>query len=95
MPLRNAKRKGTKNEHKSMAILEAAGYRCTRAAGSLGVFDIVGVGVQGVVLVQVKTNCWPGVLEIEAIREFPTPANAVKLLHRWRDYAKVPDVKEV
>ena len=35
----NAKRKGTRNEHRSMAVLEAAGYRCTRSgciAGRVG-----------------------------------------------------------
>jgi Holliday junction resolvase len=32
----NAKRKGTRNEHKSIRILETAGYACTRAAASLG-----------------------------------------------------------
>ena len=28
----NSKRKGTAREHRSIALLEAAGYRCTRAA---------------------------------------------------------------
>lgn len=32
----NAKRKGTRQEHRSKAILEAAGYAVTRAAGSDG-----------------------------------------------------------
>ncbi len=32
----NAKRKGSRNKHRSMALLEAAGYQCTRAAASLG-----------------------------------------------------------
>lgn len=95
MPLKNTKRKGTKNEHRSMAVLEAAGYRCTRSGASLGVFDIIGVGRVGFVLVQVKTNRWPDPLEMEGLREFPVPPNASKLVHRWRDYQKVPDVKEV
>jgi hypothetical protein len=34
----NAKRKGTRNEHRSMLLLEATGYRCTRAAASLGAY---------------------------------------------------------
>jgi hypothetical protein len=33
-----AKRKGTRNEHRTMEMLEAAGYSCTRAAGRLGLF---------------------------------------------------------
>jgi hypothetical protein len=31
-----SKAKGTRNEHRSIALLEASGYRCTRSAGSLG-----------------------------------------------------------
>jgi hypothetical protein len=46
----NSKRKGSRNEHRSIAILEAAGYRCTRSAASLGEWDIVGIGSTDVVL---------------------------------------------
>jgi hypothetical protein len=42
----NRKRKGTNREHRSIALLEAAGYRCTRAAASLGVWDVVAIGSQ-------------------------------------------------
>jgi len=51
----NAKRKGTRNEHRSARVLEAAGYRCIRSAGSRTEWDLVGVGQLDVVLVQVKT----------------------------------------
>ena len=36
-----AKRKGSRNEHRTMALLEAAGYYCTRSGGVLSVFDVV------------------------------------------------------
>jgi hypothetical protein len=52
----NTKRKGNRNEHRSIALLEAAGYLCTRAAASLGVFDIVGIGTPMWVLVLVQTK---------------------------------------
>lgn len=91
----NTKRKGNRNEHRSMAILEAAGYNCTRAAASLGTFDIIGIGSTDIVLVQVKTRDWPGVAEMEGIKLFPVPENARKLVHRWRHRQRVPDVKEV
>ena len=42
-----SKRKGSRNEHKAMRILEAAGYHTTRAAGSFGLFDIVAINAQG------------------------------------------------
>ena len=52
----NAKRKGTRNEHRSIKVLEPAGYRCTRSAASLGDWDIIGTGSHDVVLCQVKTR---------------------------------------
>ena len=78
-----------------MRLLEAAGYRCTRSGASLGVFDIIGVGSTDVVLVQVKTRDWPGSVEMETLRLFSAPANARKLIHRWRDRQRLPDVQEL
>ena len=91
----NAKRKGSRNEHRSIALLESAGYQCSRSAASLGAWDIVGIGALDVVLVQVKTNAWPGNAEMERLRLFPAPANCVKLVHRWRNGQRAPDVREV
>lgn len=91
----NAKRKGTRNEHRSIALLESAGYRCTRAAASLGEWDIIGIGSTDVVLCQVKTNAWPGSVEMETLQAFAAPPNARKLVHRWRDRQRLPDVREV
>ena len=93
--LKGAKRKGSRNEHRSKALLEAAGYRVTRAAGSMGEWDLVGVGRVDFVLVQCKTRDWPGHLETLALAEFPAPANARKLLHRWRPRRRTPDVREI
>lgn len=89
----NAKAKGTRNEHRSMALLEAAGYSCTRAAASLGIFDIVAIGPTDVVLVQCKSNDWPGMVEMETMRNFPTPPLCKQLIHRWRDRQRTPDVR--
>jgi len=91
----NAKAKGNRNEHRSIALLEAAGYRCTRSAGSLGEWDIIGIGSTDVVLCQVKTRDWPGTAEMEALKLFPAPANCRKLVHRWRDRQRLPDVREI
>lgn len=49
-------RKGAHAERKAIATLEAAGYLATRAAGSLGLFDLVAVGAVDVRLVQVKAG---------------------------------------
>jgi len=91
----SAKSKGTRNERRSMALLEAAGYRCTRSAASLGEWDIVGIGSTDVVLVQVKTRDWPGTVEMETLRSFPAPPNTRKLIHRWRRRQTLPDVREI
>ena len=91
----NAKAKGTRNEHRSMRLLESSGYACTRAAASLGAWDIIGIGSTDVVLCQVKTRDYPGEVEMETLREFHCPANCRKLVHRWRDGQRLPDVREI
>jgi Holliday junction resolvase len=91
----NSKAKGNRNEHRSMRLLEAAGYACSRSAASLGAFDIIGIGTVDIVLCQVKSNQWPGTVEMETIKLFPAPPNARKLVHRWRDRQRLPDVREL
>jgi len=91
----NTKRKGNRNEHKSIKLLERRGYACTRAAASLGVFDIVAIGATDILLVQCKSNEWPRAAEMESIKLFPAPTICRKLVHRWRDRRPEPDVKEV
>ena len=61
----------------------------------MGVFDIVGIGSSDIVLVQVKTRDWPGAEEMETLLEFRCSANCRKLIHRWRDRQRLPDVKEI
>lgn len=91
----NAKAKGRKREYRSMRLLEKAGYSCTRAAASLGVFDIVGISSTDILLVQVKSNEWPRSDEWEQMRMFRCPPNCRKVVHRWKDGAREPDVKYV
>jgi Holliday junction resolvase len=92
----NTKAKGSRAEHRTMALLESAGYACSRSAASLGVFDVIGVSSVDIVLVQVKAgSARPGSTEMEAIKLFPAPPNARKLVHRWRDRQRLPDVREV
>ena len=91
----NGKAKGTRNEHRSIRLLEAAGYTCTRAAESLGAWDIVGIGSTDIVLCQVKTRDWPGSVETETLRLFPAPPSVRKLVHRYVDGKRLPDAKEL
>ena len=77
----NSAGKGARNERRSVALLEASGYNCTRSAASKGTWDVVGVSSTDVVLVQCKSNRWPSAIELEAMKEFPAPQNAKKLVH--------------
>lgn len=91
----NSKRKGNRNEYRTMRMLEALGYACCRSAASLGVWDIIAIGPTDIVLVQVKSNAWPGSVEMEQLTLFKAPPNCRKLVHRWRDRQRTPDVREV
>lgn len=93
--MKNTKRKGSRNERRTIRLLEGAGYVCTKAGGSLGVWDVIAIGPTDIVLVQVKSNAWPGSVEMEALRLFRAPPNARKLVHRWRDRQRMPDTREV
>ena len=91
----NTKRKGNRNEHRSIAILKAEGYACCRSAASLGVFDIIGIGSSDIVMVQAKSNRWPSPAELSRIRAFPAPENCRRIVHRWVDRQTEPDTMEV
>ena len=91
----NGKAKGTRNEHRSKRILETAGYAVTRAAGSLGAWDLVGIGPTDIVLLQVKSNRQPAPAEREALALFPCPTNCKRLVHVWHDRQRWPVVTEL
>ena len=89
------KQKGSRNERRSVKLLETAGYTCFKSGGSLGIFDIVGISATDIVLVQVKSNHDPSPAEIEAMELFICPKNCKKLIHKWNDYSRFPIVKEI
>lgn len=92
----HAKRKGARNELRTVRHLEALGYRCTKAGGSLGVWDIIAIGTAETLLVQVKSNRVPAPKERKAMREFAVPPHCHKrLLYVWHDYQRIPEIAEV
>lgn len=95
MSLKNSKAKGNRQEHRTMRLLEAAGYRCTRSAASLGEFDVIGMSATDWVCVQVKSNRRPGSLEMAVLRDVMVPPGTRKLLHVWRDRQRMPLVEEI
>jgi Holliday junction resolvase-like predicted endonuclease len=93
--VRNCRAKGRRQEWRSIAYLERAGYRCVRAAGSLGAWDIIAIGTADVLLIQVKSNRWPGSEETEACRAFAVPPGVRRIFHRWNHRARQPEVREL
>jgi Holliday junction resolvase len=92
-----SKRKGAYYEHRAIRILEAAGYVCTRAGGSLGVFDVIAIGPRDVRAVQVKggaRNYLSGV-EREAIALLAVPANVSKEAWRFVKHARAPLIERL
>ena len=87
----NCKRKGTRAEHRAMRILECAGYVCTRASASLGLFDVIAIGPDDVRLVQVKAgSSYLSTVEREQIQLLRVPPNVTKESWRFPDRCREP-----
>ena len=91
----NTKAKGTRNEHKTMKYLERHHYACTRSAASLGLWDVIAIRADNVMVIQVKSNCWPGSEEMEALELFECPKCVSREVWRWDDYARHPKVRRL
>ena len=92
----NTKAKGTRAEHRAMRILEAAGYVCTRASASLGLFDVVAVGPVDVRLVQVKAGSkYLSGIEREQIAGLSVPSNVSRECWRFPDRCRVPLIERI
>jgi Holliday junction resolvase len=92
----NCKRKGSRAELKAIRILEAAGYVCTKAGGSLGLFDVVAVGRLDVRLLQVKSGgAYASAVEREQLELLPVPANCSKEIWRFPNFARTPLVERL
>ena len=88
---KNHKAKGARAERRAMKILEAAGYVCTKAGASLGLFDVVAIGPVDVRLLQVKSGTarLSGV-EREAIQALKVAPNVSREYWRFPDRCRVP-----
>jgi len=80
------KAKGSRLERRCIKYLESQGYLCTRAAGSIGVWDIIAISAKQVLLIQVKANRKPGKAERQRMADFAIPLeNVVKQLWVYVD----------
>jgi Holliday junction resolvase len=87
----NTKAKGTRAERRAIAILEAAGYVCTKAGGSLGLFDVVAIGAQDVRCIQVKAGGeYLSGIEREQIEMLTVPANVTRECWRFPNRCRAP-----
>ena len=92
----NAKAKGSRAERRAIAILEAAGYVCTKAGGSLGLFDVIAIGAIDVRCVQIKAGGeYLSGLEREAIGALTVPANVSRECWRFPDRCKSPMIERI
>ena len=89
-----SKAKGSRVERKAMRWYESKGYRCTKSGGSLGCWDIIGIGAADVLLIQVKANRWCAGKELANIIAFSVPPNCQKIVLRWDDYARAPEIRK-
>lgn len=77
-----------------MRMLEAQGYSCTRAAASLGVWDVIAIGPHDIRAIQVKSGgarC--SRIEREQMALFRCPENVRREIWRWPDRARLPLVE--
>lgn len=87
-----SKRKGRYYEKRAQRILEAAGYLVTCAAGSLGAFDLTGIGPERVRCVQVKggSGNYLSATERAQIHTVIVPPNVSKECWRFPRHARAP-----
>jgi len=80
-----------------MALLEASGFACTRAAASLGTFDIIAIDAVSIRLIQVKCGdrCQVPPIEREAMTLFAVPPNASKEIWKFFTRQREPIIERV
>jgi hypothetical protein len=81
----NRKAKGTAWERTIINLLEAHGYKCTRAAGSMGAWDIIAFDDSHLRLIQAKCNSACSPAERATLAAFPTPPHTLKEIWRKDD----------
>lgn len=107
----SAKRKGARRELQTIAALTKGGWLCTKAGGSLGIFDVIALRNESYRAIQVKSNKPPPPVERKAIEDAPIARNAKEIWvwkdhrgyevyhlwpdHHWRTASGVPMLKRI
>lgn len=96
MPLKNPKAKGSRNERRTRDYyLERGATHVIKAAGSLGMLDLVAFKDDECLLIQVKSNRPPSRKEMETLRTLVPPPYCRKYLVVWKDYQREPIISPV
>lgn len=91
--MKNAKAKGSRNERRTIKLLESQGYYCTKSGGSLGMWDIIAFNRNHIRLIQSKTNRPPPKCEMDTMSSFSIyPPGTTKELWIWKDHQRSPEV---
>jgi Holliday junction resolvase len=79
-----------------MQILQDAGYVCTRAGASLGMFDVVALGPVDIRCIQVKSGGqYLSAIEREQITGLAVPANVSRECWRFPDRCRAPLIERL
>lgn len=84
--MKNPKQKGSRQERKAKQILQQAGYLVTKAAGSLGLFDLIAENQNGIRHVQVKSNRIPDPCERKTMINMKAQLPANSTIEYWVFY---------
>ena len=79
-------RRGVRAELRAIKDLEALGYLCTRSGGSLGLFDVVALGPDGAIFIQVKSG-----IRFSALIASVRKAQSGIVLALLRRFPTIPD----
>jgi Holliday junction resolvase len=94
--IKHPKAKGSRAEHRAIGLLESLGYCCTKAGGSLGLFDIIAIGAVDVRCVQVKAGTkYASGLEREQLQALPVPPNCTREIWRFPDRCTAPLIERL
>jgi Holliday junction resolvase len=91
-----SKAKGSRAERRTIKLLEAEGFICTKAGGSLGVFDVIALGANAIRCVQVKAgSARLSRDERAAIKAVKLPAFCSREYWRFPNYCREPLIEQL
>jgi hypothetical protein len=81
----NAAHKARRAEHCARALLEAAGFTMSRAAGSKGLVDLVTWDPTSIKFISVSGSTYASAIEREGLMLMPRPVNSCAEIWRFPD----------